>query len=186
MPERKLRRRRLIQAGATAAIAGQGLSCKRSQAPWRFLTVEEARTLEAVCEQIIPGDRDAGAKDAGVVNFIDRQLTLFHKPFQNSYRKGLAGVDESSRAMFQAAFIELDREQQLKVLEAMDKNKAPGETWKQAPAKSFFDLVVVHTMQAFYGNPRHGGNRDAVSWRMLGVPEPPVRGRLQYDFRQKG
>jgi gluconate 2-dehydrogenase gamma chain len=37
-------------------------------------------------------------------------------------------------------------------------------------------------MQGFYGDPRHGGNRDRVSWKMLGVPYPPVRGRLRYDL----
>jgi len=30
----------------------------------------------------------------------------------------------------------------------------------------------------FYGDPRHGGNKDRVSWRMLGVADPPIRGRL--------
>ena len=33
-------------------------------------------------------------------------------------------------------------------------------------------------MMGFYGDPRHGGNKDRVSWRMLGVPDPPIRGRL--------
>ena len=44
-------------------------------------------------------------------------------------------------------------------------------------AKAFFDLVLAHTMQGFYGDPRHGGNREAVSWKMLALPFPPVRGR---------
>jgi len=35
-----------------------------------------------------------------------------------------------------------------------------------------------HTMMGFYGDPRHGGNKDRVSWKMLGVPDPPIRGRL--------
>ena len=48
-------------------------------------------------------------------------------------------------------------------------------------AKPFFDLVVAHTMQGFYGDPRHGGNRDAASWTMLGLAFPPVRGRAHYD-----
>ncbi len=48
----------------------------------------------------------------------------------------------------------------------------------------FFDLVRGHTLEGYYGSPRHGGNRDAVSWRMLGLAEPPVRGRAQYDLRK--
>ncbi len=45
-------------------------------------------------------------------------------------------------------------------------------------------MVLAHTMQGFYGSPRHGGNRDYASWRMLRVPASPVRGRIQYDLRQ--
>jgi gluconate 2-dehydrogenase gamma chain len=43
--------------------------------------------------------------------------------------------------------------------------------------KPFFDMLVAHTMQGFYGDPRHGGNRERASWKMLGVASPPVRGR---------
>jgi gluconate 2-dehydrogenase gamma chain len=41
---------------------------------------------------------------------------------------------------------------------------------------TFFELVRSHTLEGYYGSPRHGGNRDAVSWRMLGLDEPPVAG----------
>jgi hypothetical protein len=34
-------------------------------------------------------------------------------------------------------------------------------------------------MMGFYGDPRHGGNKDRVSWKMLGVADPPIRGRLR-------
>ena len=37
-------------------------------------------------------------------------------------------------------------------------------------------------MQGFYGDPRHGGNRDRVSWKMVGLPYPPLRGRLRNDL----
>jgi gluconate 2-dehydrogenase gamma chain len=37
-------------------------------------------------------------------------------------------------------------------------------------------------MQGFYGDPRHGGNREYASWRMLGVPVAPIRGRQLYDL----
>jgi len=50
--------------------------------------------------------------------------------------------------------------------------------------QTFFELVRSHTFQGFYGSPRHGGNRDGVSWRMLGLPEPPLLGRAQYDLRK--
>jgi hypothetical protein len=31
-----------------------------------------------------------------------------------------------------------------------------------------FALLVAHTMEGYYSDPGNGGNRDAVSWRMIG------------------
>lgn len=180
----RLRRRRFIQLGATAALAGPTISCTANRSPWRFFTVEEARAVEAMCDQIIPADQDPGAKWAGVVRYIDRQLSGRFQASQNTYRLGIAALDRNSRALHGAAFADLAPEQQLSVLTALDENKAPKEAWQGVEAKPFFTLVVAHTMQGFYGSPRHGGNREAVSWRMIGVPALPVRGRLQYDERK--
>ena len=36
-------------------------------------------------------------------------------------------------------------------------------------AAAFFQMVVDHTMQGFYGSPKHGGNRGEASWKMLGI-----------------
>jgi gluconate 2-dehydrogenase gamma chain len=186
MTSRKMRRRRFLQAGATAAVAGTAVSCNTEKSPWRFLTMGEARTLEAVCEQIVPGDRDPGAVQAGVVHYIDRQLAGFHRPFRDAYRSGLAALDNASRAMHGAPFLGLPRDQQTAVLEAVEAGKAPMAAWNPADQRAFFEMMVAHTMQGFYGSPRHGGNREAASWRMLGVPDPPLRGRDQYDFTKKG
>ena len=35
-------------------------------------------------------------------------------------------------------------------------------------------------MQGFYGSPRHGGNRNYASYRMLGLEYPPVLGQNRY------
>jgi gluconate 2-dehydrogenase gamma chain len=40
--------------------------------------------------------------------------------------------------------------------------------------------VRAHTMQGFYGDPRHGGNRDRASWKMVGLSYPPIRGQEKY------
>jgi gluconate 2-dehydrogenase gamma chain len=159
-------RRRFIGFGAVAATT---VACGRKSSRWRFFTEAEARILAAMCDHIIPDDdRDPGAAWAGVPVYIDRQLTRFHKPHQQAYREGLQAVDSRSRGSFGHPFIELEREQQFTVLQEIEKDQA---------SRPFFDLVVLHTMQGFYGPPRHGGNREAVSWRMLGLPYPPVRGR---------
>jgi gluconate 2-dehydrogenase gamma chain len=178
---KKLNRRKFIQVAVSAAVVPV-FSCARAKSPWRSLTIEEAKTLEVVCERIIPADQDPGAARAGVVNFIDLQLVGPYKRYRSSYRSGIAGIDQTSQSLFGKRFADLSTEQQDKVLVVLEKDHAPGDTWRQRSSKEFFLLVVSHTMQGFYGDPRHGGNRDAVSWRMLGIPYPPIRGRQHYDL----
>jgi hypothetical protein len=137
----KSRRREFLAAAAASTVA-----CGGRPSPWRFLTQEEANTLAAVCSRIIPVDRDPGATEAGVVDFIDRQLAGFYRTHQKTYREGLAGL---------GSFATLDAEQQTATLKALEKKHSP-----------FFDLVLTHTMQGYYGSHRHGGNRDGVTWKM--------------------
>jgi len=150
-------RRRFLQIGGAAAAGGATVSCTCNKSSWRCFTVQEAATLEAVCEQLIPSDRDPGAAWAGVVKFIDLQLLGPYKHLQGNYRAGLAKL---------VGFAGLPADKQLEALTRLEKSDKP-----------FFDMVLAHTMQGYYGSPRHGGNREAVSWRMLGVPPVPVRGR---------
>jgi len=180
------RRRKFLKAAAAAAASGALASCGRAKTSWRFFTAEEARTVEAISERIIPADQDPGAAWAGVVRYIDRQLAghFNFRRFRELYRQGLAGVDQTSAAMFQARFVGLGAARQDEILKALQKGEAPGEIWKRVPARQFFDAVLNHTMQGYYGDPRHGGNREGVAWRALGIPLTPVRGRAQHDLRQ--
>ncbi len=169
-----MRRRKFMHAGAASAI-GAAVGCNRSRSPWRFFTAQEAFTVEAVCQRLIPADQDPGAREAGVVNYIDRQLTCHYRRLQPVYRAGIARVDEISRKLYAGEFGDLDEEKQAGALAEVEKQE-----------RVFFDLILAHAMQGFYGDPRHGGNRDWVSWRMLGVPPLPVRGRRHYDLTRKG
>ena len=133
-------------------------------------------------DRIIPADQDPGAAWAGVVNFIDTQLAGPYRRFRKAYHQGLAGTEEASLVMFGKRFADISSEQRDTLLQSIEKGKVKSESWKSAAQSKFFDLVLNHTMQGFYGDPRHGGNRDRVSWKMLRLPYPPVRGRLPDAF----
>lgn len=161
--------RRSFIAGAVLGTAG----CRRDAGARLALSGEEARTLDAICDQLIPADQDPGAKATGAVVFIDRQLAGPYRRYRRAYREGLARTADLSRKMFGKPLEELAGEQRLAVVARLEKDARP-----------FFDMVLAHSLQGFYGSPRHGGNRDYASWRMLRVPASPVRGRIQYDLRQ--
>jgi gluconate 2-dehydrogenase gamma chain len=178
----RFNRRAFLQAAlAASAAAGTGVACSKNHSPWRFFSVDEARCLAALCDQIIPPDQDPGASWAGVLEFIDRQLCGPYENLRTSYRRGLAGVDESSRVLYGKVFPDLESGQQIELMHRLEDGKASGAIWKERSSAEFFGYVVDHTMQGFYGDPRHGGNRDGVSWKMLGLPYPPIRGRIRID-----
>ncbi len=147
---------------------------------WRFLTIEEAKVLEAVCEQIIPADKDPGAKEANVVNFIDKQLVKYYKKHQNTYRTGLAGVEETSKIKYNQSFDKLTLDQQYQIMLSLESGQAKGKIWEQHSSSGFFNLVREHTMQGFYGSPKHGGNKNYVSYKMLGLDSPIIIGQNRY------
>jgi gluconate 2-dehydrogenase gamma chain len=156
-------RRTFLEAAAAAAATGAA-GCGGTQGGWRVLSEAEARTLDAILDWIIPADDAPGARAAGVIRYIDRQLAGHFRQNLEAYRAGLAAADRLAGGGFAAAAPERQRD-------ALARLERDGAT------RAFFELVVTHAMQGFYGNPRHGGNREFSSWRMLGIPPVPVRGR---------
>ena len=167
-----------------AGIAGIGIlshcTNPESVSPWRFFTIKEAAVTDAICEQIIPADQDPGARQANVVNFIDRQLVKYYKRHQDFYRKALAGVIETSNLEFGKDFDLLTSQEQYKIMEMLESGSARGETWKALSSVDFFRLICDHTMQGFYGSPKHGGNKNYVSYKMLGIDSPIIIGQNRY------
>ena len=167
-----MRRRTFLETGASLAAAGALAGCAHvgASGPWQFFTASEARIVDAVCEVLIPADRDPGARSAGVVHYIDVQLGRAFRKHRAAYRQGLAQVDSTSRTKFAKAFEELSASQQTEVLRVIEKTSRP-----------FFELILAHAQQGFYGDPRHGGNRRCASWKMMGLDYPPLRGRQHYE-----
>ena len=173
-----LDRREFLKAAAAAAAACSVGACSRgADDGGAFLSAQERSTLEAMCDRIIPKDDFPGAVESGVTEFIDRQLATHYADYQALYRLGLQGTDQTAVQSFGTPLARLSAEQQDEVLRNLERNQAKGPVWQQADAATFFRLVVAHSMYGYYGDPRHGGNRNGASWRMIGLPHPPVRGR---------
>lgn len=126
-----------------------------------------AREIEAIAGQIIPDDDTPGAERAGVIWFIDRALAGFDQDKQDLYKRGLAETQAKRAAMFpgSTSIAGLSSEQQIALLKAVEKTE-------------FFAQVRMHTALGFFGSPMHGGNRDMVGWKLLGIEhqmhyEPP-------------
>jgi gluconate 2-dehydrogenase gamma chain len=166
-----LTRRRFMAVGALGSAAAAAGCHVCNKGNWDVLTVAQARTLGAICDQIVPADDFPGATQAGVLDYIDRQLMRHFRRYRDAYRDGLERAETLSRKRFGRELASLGANEQLEIVSALEREEG-----------DFFRLVRNHTLEGYYGSPRHGGNRDAVSWRMLGMAEPPLRGRAQYDL----
>jgi gluconate 2-dehydrogenase gamma chain len=156
-------------------------ACSGYDSVWRFFSETEAKTVIAFAEQIIPADKDPGATDANVINFIDKQLVGPYTRFQEMYRKGIPAIESSAQKMFQKAFYDLEFSVQTEFMIKMEKGELPEELWKETGQTNFFRLMLDHTMQGFYGSPRHGGNVNYVSYKMMKLDYPHVMGQNRYE-----
>lgn len=148
---------------------------------YRSFTLEESECLGAICEQLIPTDDFLGAKDAGVVNFIDKLLYQRFPELKSGYKNGIHSLEAYCKETFHVSFVELEWEQQYLILQQMEKGELPESYWSKISQRSFFDMVLRNTMQGYYGPPRHGGNKDYVSYRMMRLDYPLLIGQNRYE-----
>lgn len=179
----KLNRRHFVQLAALGAGSICLLpSCKRSTSQWRFFTNSEALLIDAIAEQIIPTDKWPGGRESGVTNYIDKQLVGPFARFQLKYRNGLAAIQETCETRHQKKFEDLAWEEQTFFLEQMEAGTMKEPVWAQGFDKDFFKMVRDHSMQSYYGSPVHGGNRNKISYKMIGLDYPLIIGQNRYNI----
>jgi gluconate 2-dehydrogenase gamma chain len=158
----------------------------------------QARTVEAIAERIIPANgADAGAKQAGVVYYIDRTITGFSTGLQRVYRLGLRELESYCDREHSARFVNLTAEQQDNILrkflgnetgggaighpaglvqpaaEGLDRDDEGSGIRGEANLevlRFFFAVIREHTVEGYFCDPIYGGNREAVGWRLVGFP----------------
>jgi gluconate 2-dehydrogenase gamma chain len=179
----KLNRRHFVQLAALGTGSICLLPCcRRSASQWRFFTNSEALLIDAIAEQIIPADEWPGGRDSGVTNFIDKQLVGPYMRFQSKYRKGIAAFQETCEARFQKKFENLDWDEQTGFLEMLEAGNMKEPCWAGGFDKEFFSMVRDHSMQAYYGSPIHGGNKNKMSYKMLKLDYPLIIGQNRYNI----
>lgn len=183
MENADLTRRTLLQAlaaaiGATAVPLGWGdvaaalqttdpqhgaahiAAAPPADAKISLLTAAEAADVEAITAQIIPTDDSPGAREAGVVFFIDRALATFFSQLADDYRAQLAAFQTTCRERHPGAssFASLSSDEQIAFLKSVDETP-------------FFNLTRIFTLLGMFSLPAYGGNRDHVGWTLIGFED---------------
>jgi Gluconate 2-dehydrogenase subunit 3 len=151
-----------LGAGTLASIAAArehaAMSAKSipDGTAFEFFTAGEAAEVAAIAEQIIPSADGPGAREAGVIYFIDRALKTFDAAKQDVYKKGMLAVQDVRLKLFadSRSIAALSGAQQLQLVHAIEKT-------------DFFEVMREHTLLGFLGDPSYGGNRDKVGWKHI-------------------
>ena len=162
----------------------RGHAKQQVRVPLRFFTADEAKIVTAACERILPADASgAGATDAAVTIYIDRQLAGPYGRDKYRYTKGPFGESgpehgyqgaanpqqvyrEGLRSL--AGFAELPVREQIAKLTSIEKTQ-------------FFALLRTHTIEGMFCDPMHGGNANLVGWKLVGFPGPQMNYRNHVD-----
>jgi len=139
--------------------------------PLRTLTAEQAATLDAVGETLVPG-----AKEAGITNFVDQQISIpaeqsllqarilnVRPPFANFYRAAIGAVDQVSNKANSHKFAELTPDEQHEFVDLMRQNKLDG--WPGPPGPFVYTVLRSDAVDVVYAT--------MDGYAALGVPYMP-------------
>lgn len=164
----------------------------RSYTPTYFQEAEVA-FLEAACGRLIPKDENGpGAVEAGVIEYLDRQMEsgyghaatwYMQGPFADAppefgyqsrlkprevYRAGIAATNDYCKQHFDGkVFAELNDTQKDDILKQLEGGKI---SYDQVKAGDFFSFLLNHTREGFLSDPIHGSNKGMVGWKLIGFP----------------
>ena len=165
-----------------------------------FFTPQQAADVEAICSTIIPTTDTPGAREAGVLYFIDRSLMTFAKDQREPFLHALAAVTQVTKNLFPAAasFASLSPDQQIATLKAVEATKPDEkrESNPEAGAKpsSINGQQVIGTFRfatilGFFANPEYGGNRNHVGWDVVNfkpaMAQFPPFGFYDKEYREQ-
>jgi gluconate 2-dehydrogenase gamma chain len=127
--------------------------------PYRFdaLTPAQAADIEAIAMRIIPSDGTPGAKEAGVIHFIDKALSTFAAERKAPTLAGLADLNKRAGAKWPGttSFAALTPARQDELLKLIEDSE-------------FFGEMRQGAIIGMFANPSYGGNQNQVGWKLIG------------------
>jgi gluconate 2-dehydrogenase gamma chain len=195
------RRRFLLGAAPAVTIAALGVGAcsegneradRTTYSPTYFSSAEWAFVIAAVSRLIPDEGAGPGGLQAGVPEFIDRQMELpyghgayfyMKGPFlpdspatlgyqlryspREIYRLGIAAANLATQESQGKPFAQLAADDQDSFFEKMEKGHVQ---FPSVPAPVFFGQLLGNSKEGYFADPLYGGNRDMVAWKWIGFP----------------
>ena len=161
-------RRTILKSLSIAAVAGSVLRViplqaaeyahhliddEKSTAPAytpKFFDAHQYKTLQALCETIIPADGDSGgAIEAGAPEFIDL-LTSENVDYQKTLGEGLKWLDANCTTRYGKAWVECAPQQQKEILDLIAYRKNAEHDESLLEPVEFFSFLRNFTADGFF------------------------------------
>jgi hypothetical protein len=113
----------------------------------KFFDAQQARTIDALSEVIIPSDdHSAGAATAKVYEFVDEIVSSSPDDVKKLWTEGLARVDRLAIGQFGQEYAKCSKLQQAALMESVSRNEDQPAT----PEEKFFVLLKTATIDGYY------------------------------------
>lgn len=169
--------------------------------PIRFFTPEEARTMEAVVDRMLPQDDRIEQRRIPILPGIDERLYENRldgyrfddmPPDQEAYRIAARALEEMAQTLHGRAFHELSLREQEEILKSIHdaKPQAAHELWKRMNIERFWALLLSDVVAIYYAHPwawdevGFGGPAYPRGYMRLeeGEPEPWEAEERRYEW----
>ena len=179
---------------ATKMLGAPGKQPATQDAARVFFSDEEAAFVNAAVARLIPSEGNGpGAIEAGVPNYLDKQLggtwgqgerLFMGGPFDPSaipqlgyqlsyppaelFRRAIGAINQKLTASG-TPFAAMSPDAQDRFLTEQLEAGAMGDL-NGIPAKTFFAQLLEMTVEGYFSDPIYGGNKDMVAWKAIGFP----------------
>ena len=124
---------------------GPGKGAPKEYQP-RFFSQAEYQAVEVLSELLIPADdHSPGARAAGVAWFIDTVLLYSDSTRQQTWRRGVAAINQLAQMRFGGNLLNCQPGQQIAIMEALAENEGDPQT----PLEHFFAEFKPTVVEAF-------------------------------------
>ncbi len=167
----RITRRQIIMGllGAGALRHTHGIFTSRALAATRrkFAPVFESdrqQVLAAAAERILPGAVAAGFED--YLNYWMARPPLSEAPdWKPLLNIGAVHLERIAKKQHKRSFYDCSAEQQDAILKSFQQGKVTAKRFKSS---SFYQRLVMLTLESFLSDPKYGGNRDMIGFKFIG------------------
>ena len=116
----------------------------------KFFNPQQYKTLQSLCETILPADADSGgAIEAGAPEFIDL-LTSENTEYQSQLGDGLKWLDSTCASRYGKAYLDCTTPQQKEILDLIAYRKNASQNESLSRAVEFFSFLRNFTADGFF------------------------------------